>query len=220
MVRHSPGQHHALSTPKLTRLFPGALLVFFILLGWEVPAGASRQKTYDLYLPVVFASGMPCPIDSLINGDFEADDLGWTLYTTGIDWKAHDLVGSIAEGFSPHQGNYAARLGGYEGVYDWIEQPITIPAQSTLSYWWRLGTYEPAEPPHDNFLIELLEDDGTRLAVLAAHHDREPEGVWAQDVIDLNSYAGQTLKLRFSSYNDNYYFSWFDLDEVKLCAWE
>lgn len=218
MALQIAGQRNALFRPKLNRLLPVALLVLSFLLGFEAPAHASRQRSYDLYLPIVYVTGMPCSVDALVNGDFEADDLGWDLYTSGTGWKAHDLVGNISEGFSPYRGQYGARLGGYEGVFDTIEQSIHIPAQGTLTYWWRLGTYEPAPPAHDFFSVDLYRVDGTQEAHLVGHHDREPEGIWRQDVIDLSAYQGQTLILRFSSYNDNYYFSWFDLDEINLCS--
>ena len=40
------------------------------------------------------------PSEALINSGFEGDDAGWTLYSTGIGHKAHDLIGHKDEGFS------------------------------------------------------------------------------------------------------------------------
>ena len=105
-------------------------------------------KSWSVYLPLTVKSN--CGVDGMINGDFEQGDHGWSLYSSGTGWKVHDLIGSISEGFSPYRGAYAARLGGYEGVWDVIAQTITIPPQGHLSYWWKMGTYENL-PHHDYF---------------------------------------------------------------------
>jgi hypothetical protein len=80
-----------------------------------------------------------------------------------------------------------------------------------------MGTYETLQH-RDGFAIDLFDIDHTWIARLASHDDQDLEGIWQQDVIDLAAYEGQTLILRFSSSNDNYYFSWFDLDEIQLCS--
>jgi hypothetical protein len=188
--------------------------------GWAVGAGAILhygQAASELFLPLILKGHGHCGQDSLTNGDFESDDAGWELYTSGTGPKAHDLIGSFDEGYSPYAGDYAARLGGFEGVWDTLEQTVVIPAQGTLSYWWKMGTYETL-PHHDWFSVELLQSDGTRVAWLADHNDQDLEGIWQHDRIDVSAFAGQELVLRFAGYNDNYYYSWFDLDEVSLCG--
>jgi len=42
--------------------------------------------------------------------------------------------------------------------------------------------------------------------------------IWVQDVFDLSAYAGLPAILQFYSYNDNYYWTKFDLDVVRLCV--
>ncbi|MEJ2210740.1 MAG: hypothetical protein P8129_17110 [Anaerolineae bacterium] len=68
------------------------------------------MSTPRAYLPVVPRSF--CPGQVLANGGFEQGATGWQQYTTGTDWKAHDLIGSDAEGFQPCRGHFGARLGG------------------------------------------------------------------------------------------------------------
>ena len=88
--------------------------------GWAVGQGAilhyEQTAPGQLYLPLVFHNNWVCLNNSIVNGSFEQDDAGWQIFTSGTDWKAHDLI------------------------------------------------------------------------------------------------------LRFASYNDNYFYSWFDLDEVSLCG--
>ncbi len=171
------------------------------------------QLTPQAYLPLIARSA--CPGDVIKNGGFEQGGDGWHQYTTGSGWKDHELIGSQAEGFHPHEGEYAARLGGYEGVWDVLTQTVSIPAGGQFSYWWQMSTYETSIF-HDHLVVDLLALDGSRVAVLASHNVQEPEGIWQQDVVDVSAYAGQTLVLRLYAYNDNYYFSWFDIDQVCL----
>jgi hypothetical protein len=171
------------------------------------------QLTPQAYLP--FIARPACPGNVIKNGGFEQGGDGWHQYTTGTGWKDHELIGSQAEGFHPYEGDYAARLGGYEGVWDVLTQTVSIPAGGQLSYWWQMGTYETSIF-HDHLLVDLLALDGSRVAVLASHNVQGPEGIWQQDVVDVSAYAGQTLVLRLYAHNDNYYFSWFDIDQVCL----
>jgi len=169
--------------------------------------------TPQAYLPFIARS--TCPENVVANGGFEQGDDGWHQYTTGTGWKDHKLIGSDAEGFHPYAGHYAAMLGGYEGVWDVLTQTVSMPAGGQFSYWWQMGTYETSVF-HDHLLVDLLSLDGSRVAVLASHDVQGPEGIWQQDVVDVSAYAGQTLILRLYAYNDNYYFSWFDIDNVCL----
>jgi hypothetical protein len=191
------------------------VLVFFVLVLSGQSVSGNTSNSY--YLPFIVLNDQICGTDSIVNGGFEQDDFGWELFSTGVGWKEHDLIGSKDEGFSPFKGNFAARLGGYEGVWDRIEQTLVIPANGELSYWWKMGTYETL-PHTDWFAIDLFDLDHILIARLASHDDQDLEGIWQQDIIDLAAYEGQTLILRFSNSNDNYFFTWFDLDNVHLCS--
>jgi len=179
------------------------------------PSRARLELTPVAYLPFVARSDDVCPGNTIINGGFEQDHTGWFTATTGMMWKAHDLIGTRAGGFDPYQGNYGARLGGYEGVWDVLTQTVTIPAHGQLTYWWKVASYENL-PHHDWFVVRLLTQNGTLVTTLASHDDQDIQHVWKQDVLDVSVYAGQSLILLFESYNDNYYFTTFYLDNVCL----
>lgn len=180
----------------------------------SVPPQAPRELTPMAYLPFVAKSGA-CPGNMVLNGGFEFGETDWYTSTTGTDWKAHVLIGSVMEGFHPYTGQYAARLGGYEGVWNVLTQTVTIPPQGQLSFWWWMGSYETLQH-HDWFGVSLYSPEGTLLLSLVSHDDQSVQQQWQQDVMDVSAYAGQTLTLHFEAYNDNYYFTWFDLDEVCL----
>ena len=203
------GKARALSLKILTWILPTITMVIIHI----SPKAAIQSQI--LYLPFVIRSN--CTTNVVINGDFEQDDYAWSISSTGTGWKLHDLIGSVSEGFSPYRGTYAARLGGYEGVWDSIAQTITIPPDGRLTYWWKMGTYENL-PHHDYFAVNLIQPDGTGVALLASHDDQDIQGIWQQDMVDLSAYAGGSYTLQFLSTNDNYYFSWFDLDEIQICS--
>ena len=54
------------------------------------------------------------------------------------------------------------------------------------------------------------------MASLAHHDSAAQEHPWRQDVVDVSAYAGQTLELRFSASNDNYWATAFHVDSVCL----
>ena len=174
---------------------------------------AQARLAHQAYLPLVAYT--TCLGNAVVNPGFEQGDDGWHQYTTGTGWKAHDLIGSEAEGFHPFQGVYAARLGGYEGVWDVLTQTVTLPAGGQLSYWWQMGTYETTIF-HDSLCVDLQTPGGDTVAVLACHGIQGPQGLWQEDRVDVSAYAGQALVLRFHAYNDNYFFSWFDIDNLCL----
>jgi hypothetical protein len=172
------------------------------------------ELTPQAYLPIV---ARPTWMgNAVVNGGFELGAVGWHQYTNGTGPKDHDLIGSEAEGFTPYEGDYAARLGGYEGTWDVLTQTVSIPEGGHLSYWWQMYTYDPPLF-QDHFNVDLLTLGGEHVAYLAGHGVDGPEGIWQQDVVDVSAYAGQTLVLRLDAYNDNYASSWFDIDLVSLC---
>ncbi len=207
----------AFSKGLLTRL---TLVILIGLFTWAIAPARAQVHIHHQYLPLVSLPASPCPFNAMTNGGFEQDDAGWTLYSTGTGYKVHDLIGRIDEGFSPLFGVFAARLGGYEGVVDSIQQPVLIPDQGVLSYYWKMYTYEEPDTIYDTFNVDLYNPDGTQLAHLVTHNNKELNDIWVRDVFDLSSYAGQPVILQFYSYNDHYYWTMFDIDEVRLCGLE
>jgi len=184
------------------------------------PAIPAQQVPLDLtpmaYLPLVVRADAVCPGNAIINGGFEAGNTSWYTATTGAMWKVHSLIGTRAEGFEPYQGDYGARLGGYEGVWDVLTQTVTLPANGQLSYQWKVSNNESL--PHTDWLaVRLLTSSGTMVTTLVSHDDQDTQNVWKQDVLDVSAYGGQSLTLLFESYNDNYYFTTFYLNNV--CLW-
>ena len=204
----------AYSKGLLARL---TLVILLSPLALAITPAHAQGQDHRQYLPLVSRPASPCPFNAITNGGFEQDDLGWTL-ASYPEFKSHDLIGTRDEGFSPIQGVYAARLGAVEGVVDSIRQAVLIPEQGVLSYYWKMYTNEEPTNIYDFMDVDLLNPDGTRLLHLVVHNNKDLNDLWVRDVFDLPAYAGQSAILQFYSYNDNYYWTKFDIDEVRLCG--
>jgi hypothetical protein len=154
-----------------------------------------------------------CQGNVVLNSDFEQGNTIWTVRSTSSGPKPRTLI----DQYLPHDGLFDARLGGVEGTVDEIKQEVVIPENAHLTYWWRMGTYETL-PHHDALYVRLLDGAGNVIAYLAIHDDQSLRDQWVQDGANLSTYAGQSLWLDFYSYNDNYYFSWWDIDSICLTS--
>lgn len=54
------------------------------------------QLTPKAYLLLV--ARLACAGDVIVNGGLEDGEVGWHQYTTGENWKVHELIGSDSEG--------------------------------------------------------------------------------------------------------------------------
>jgi hypothetical protein len=148
-----------------------------------------------------------------VNGGFEKDDTGWTVSSsgTGSTWQEHSLIGT-GPSFSPYNGVGAARLGGYEGSSDKLEQQVFIPLGAKLQYWWKITQPRPVS----RLTVSLVQLDRLDAAILVAHGNEESEERWQQDCVDLSAYSGGEYILEFHVFNDNYTMMAFYIDEVFL----
>ena len=149
--------------------------------------------------------------NAIVNGGFEKGDIGWAVSSegTGSTWQPHSLIGT-GSSFAPYNGVGAARLGGYEGSSDRLEQQVFIPLGVKLQYWWKI-----AQPrPMSQLTVSLTQADRSNTAILVVHRHDETEERWQQDCIDLSAYLGQEYILEFHVFNDNYTMTAFYIDEV------
>jgi len=148
------------------------------------------------------------------NGDFE----------TYTDWGI--LGGAFSAAYSTveqHGGVQSMRLGipppnldGY--AYSSIYQDVYIPSSATsatLSFWYKPYTEDTSG--QDVQRVWLYDTSWSlREKVLEVLSN---SGTWTEHTWDVSSYAGQTLRLYFSVYNNQYYYygrTWMYLDDVSL----
>lgn len=146
------------------------------------------------------------------NGGFEAGNTGWQEYSI----QSYPLISD----FNPRTGRFSAYLGGVNDADDRISQQITLPhgvASITLRAWWYLATAETAGA-FDTLTVWLLRPDNMPLAQVARVDNSYPVGAWAEIVVNLNAYAGQTVVLQFAGLTDESNISDFYVDDVSINA--
>ncbi len=161
--------------------------------------------------PCSAPSPTPVPAGTVPNGGFESGPVLWNEYSQrGFDLILHrnDL------GAPPHQGNWAAWLGGLHNEVAYIEQQVTVAASKPyLSFWHIIASEEPSCGP--DFGRVLIGGDVVALYELCAGNET---GGWTKQVINLKAYKGQTVNLRFRILTDGSdYSSWY-LDTVGFQA--
>ena len=185
------------SSPR--RVVAGLLLVFTLvcggLFGSRVNSAASTAYT-----------------ELLVNGGFEEGTAGWTQSSSG----GYDLINN----FNPRSGTWGAYLGGIDNADDRLSQQVTLPGDITsitLHVWWAIATEETGGG-FDTLTISLLKPDGTLLADLQTIDNSAPVNVWDEAVIDLTTYARQTVTLRFAAQTDASNPTDFYVDDVSVVA--
>lgn len=176
------------------------------------PAVVSDSRTPTPTPPPPVPDPTPSPCEQLVvNSGFE-DNEGWVLNDTPAD--AHYTTDPVQAGLR------ALRVGippGGENLYSYssADQVIEIPSASqvSLSFW----RYPLADDTAGDFHYVMIQGgDGSWETVL---NGRDNSGSWFFDEIDLSEYGGQTITLRFGTFNDGTEgISSMTVDEVKLLA--
>ncbi|WP_157630735.1 hypothetical protein [Kribbella catacumbae] len=146
--------------------------------------------------------------ESVVNGGLEDQGAGWT-WTGGV-------VGTY--GFYPaRSGRYYAWMGG-NGVpnEDTLSQTVKIPAKGTslLDFYLRISSAEPRSAKPDSLQLQVVAGAQTTTVYTWYNTDAVPS--YAQRVIDLSRFAGQTVTLRFVSTEDQGEQTDFLLDDISL----
>lgn len=133
----------------------------------------------------------------------------------GVGWQQYSKGGyQLIDQTLPHAGAYSAYLCDYDACADWVEQTITVPNNATLKYWWYQTSRENTTEPFDYLRVQLFATNGNLLKTVRTWSNKSARNKWSQDSISLAAYAGQRIKLRFSSTTDATLKSAFFIDDV------
>jgi hypothetical protein len=155
--------------------------------GITTTANFTLTQHNELYIPVVFR---PNPNETLINnGDFEQGHVAWTETSSNgykLILQPPDLI------VTPHDGNWAVWLGGWDDEISSIQQQVVVPAgYPYLSYWHWIGSQE-----------QLCQYDFGEVivnsAVVEKYYLCVPNNAngWVKRVVNLSAYAGQSVSLQ------------------------
>ncbi len=184
-----------------------AILGGLALLAWGSTQAWGGQK---------IAEPQSCS-ERITNGDFEGTG-GWVEYS-----KAG---ASLISRFPPpsgsyHSGEWGAYLGDYNNAYDYIAQTVDIPftaTRVTLRYWWQIESDEDPASPGDFLTVTVKSGVGMSATVVDALASADASNEWREHTIDLSSYRGQRITLRFEVRTDEALPSAFFLDDVSVEA--
>lgn len=199
-----------------SRVLTVALLLF--LLSIASPAiGQPLQQNGDhaVYLPLIMNNYH----SDLINGDFESGSgVGWTEYSEYAIPGDPNFMPLIVDNTVaiPHAGSYLARFGVNFGI-TYIEQFVDIsPEKPILTYWYKVdSTISDSEKCGQD--IAYIQVNNNDVLLLNVCFENETNG-WVINSIDLSSYSGQYVKLRFGMNIWNIEENFWYLDDISFTA--
>ncbi|GHJ42773.1 hypothetical protein Cs7R123_01150 [Catellatospora sp. TT07R-123] len=153
----------------------------------------------------VSPTGGGCSGQLLGNAGFETGTSPWTQSSGVID---------SSTGEAAHTGSYKAWLNGYGSAHtDTLSQSVTIPAgcRATLTYWLHIDT---AETTTTTAYDKLTVTAGT--TTLATYSNLNKNTGYAQRTVDVSSFAGQTVTIKFSGVEDASLQTSFVIDDTAL----
>lgn len=156
-----------------------------------------------LYNGIVGATPPPPP-SAIVNGGFESGATGWTQSPDGL----------ITTG--GHTGAYSAWLGGANYANERLSQPITVPANGTLRYHWRMTSFEGTSVAYDHLHVRVYSSSGALLGTLRTWSNRNARNVWSPDTLSLAAYAGQSVRISFEATTDFSLITSFFVDDVSV----
>jgi hypothetical protein len=136
----------------------------------------------------------------------------WTL-TAGV------INNSSAE--PPHSGAWDAWLDGYGTTHtDTATQQVSIPSTAstaTLTFWLHIDTAETTTTTaFDTLQVQVLNTSNTVLATLGTFSNLNHATGYQQRSFSMNSFIGQTVKIRFLGQEDSSLQTSFVIDDVNL----
>lgn len=154
----------------------------------------------------------PTPGTNLLaNGDFESGTRGWSGTTGAI---------STDPTYAAHGGAAKAWLGGNgRRVSESLSQSVTIPANAkapSLTYWARVVTKETEARAYDTFGVDIV--DGTATKRVSALSNLDAGSSYVRRTVDLSSYKGRTITVRFTESEDEALATSFLIDDVSVAA--
>ena len=164
--------------------------------------GASGSTSFTW---TVGSSGGTCTSSQLLgNPGFESGNTTWTA-SSGV------ITNSSSE--SAHAGSYYAWLDGYGSSHtDTLSQSVTVPSgcKATFTFYLHIDTAETGSTAYDKLTVSA----GS--TTLATYSNVNAASGYAQKSLDLSSYAGSTVTLKFSGVEDSSLQTSFVLDDTAV----
>jgi subtilase family serine protease len=181
----------------------------------ETVTESGTGKTASKSQSVTVASSGGGSSQLLLNTGFENGSTSWTM-TSGVDCTNASCPGETA-----HTGTGFAWLDGYGSTHtDTVSQGVTIPAgktTATLAFYLHIDTAETStSTAYDKLTVQVLNSSGTVLATLATYSNLNAASGYVLHSLNMASYIGQTVTIKFTGTEDSSLQTSFVLDDVTL----
>ncbi|GAA1275674.1 M4 family metallopeptidase [Kitasatospora nipponensis] len=167
---------------------------------------ASNATGSTSFTWTVGGSGGGCTPAQLIgNGGFETG--------SAAPWTATSGVVDNSSSQAAHGGSWKAWLDGYGSSHtDSLSQSVTIPAgcKASFSFWLHIDTAETGSTAYDKLTVTA---NGT---TLKTYSNVNAATGYTQQTVDLSSYAGQTVTLKFNGVEDSSLQTSFVVDDAAV----
>jgi hypothetical protein len=164
--------------------------------------GASGSTSFTW---TVGSTSSTCTSSQLLgNPGFESGSTTWTS-SSGV------ITNSSSE--AAHAGSYYAWLDGYGSAHtDTLSQSVTVPSgcKATFTFYLHIDTAETGSTAYDKLTVTA----GS--TTLATYSNANAASGYVQKSIDLSSYAGSTVALKFSGVEDSSLQTSFVLDDTAV----
>jgi hypothetical protein len=142
----------------------------------------------------------------VLNPGFESGSTSWTQTGT-----YEQIVGSGTASnnttVNPQAGTKMAWMAGYDSGDDYLPELHRSQCRGNvnLSFWYRIITTDGTTTAYDNFYLDVYNSTGTtRLGTLVTMSNKNANSAWTQrTLLSLNTWKGQTIRLRFHATNDS-----------------
>ncbi|MFF3516461.1 hydrolase [Streptomyces sp. NPDC002573] len=136
-------------------------------------------------------------------------------------WSASSGVITNSSSESPRTGSYYAWLDGYGSAHtDTLSQSVTIPSgctSATFSFYLHIDTAETTTgTAYDTLKLQVLNSSGTVLGTPVTYSNLNAGSGYTQRSVNLASYAGQTVTLKFTGTEGSSLQTSFVIDDTAL----
>ncbi len=178
---------------------------------WRMNLTDSGPVASKAFLPMATNVPYVPPAPPLDNGDFEQGATGWAQSSSnGVPIILHI---SEDDDMVVHGGEWGAWLGGLNSETSVISQEVTVPAnQPYLAFYYRINSADICGFDYGRVLINAQVVKSYNLCQSGNMGD------FARNVINLTSYAGQTVMLKFQTTSDSSGISNLFIDDVSFVS--
>lgn len=154
-------------------------------------------------------------------------DPGFESGGSGSAWTTTSTVGTATSVFNnsssepPHSGSWDLWLDGYGKTdTDTAAQTVAIPStckNATLTFWLHIDTPETTTTTkYDTLKLDILNSSGTVISTPGSWSNLDHNTGYEQWSVNLASYVGQTIKIRFTGSEDSIDQTSFVLDDAAV----